>query len=84
MAGGPDHIPRFPEPGDSVDPVHAASVGSEDLDDERLGADPLEDEDEVIPDSPAADVQGGVTEDERRAGETLDERLRQEEPEVQE
>jgi hypothetical protein len=82
MPTEPDPIPRFPESGDLVDPVHAASVGSEDLDEDRLGEDPFEED--AAPDSPDADIQRGVTEDERRAGETLDDRLRQEEPEVDE
>ncbi|GAA4385546.1 hypothetical protein GCM10023147_07410 [Tsukamurella soli] len=73
--------PEIPDPGDEVDPVFAAAVGAEDLDEDRPQRDPLE-EGMDPPEGWSASDRVGVTSREQREGESLDDRLAQEEPEI--
>lgn len=67
-----------PDPGDAVSPDVAAAVGAEEFNEDRLGLDPLE---EAM--DPPEDWVGsnsfGVTVEEQREGESLEQRLAQEE-----
>ncbi|MGW0176337.1 hypothetical protein ACWDUM_21125 [Rhodococcus sp. NPDC003322] len=69
------------EPADNIEEEERAASGAESLDEDRLGADPL-DEGYDAPDRWAEADRFGTTEAEARRGESLDERLREEEPDV--
>lgn len=71
--------PHIPDPADSVNPELASAVDAEDLDEDRLQLDPLE-EGMDPPEGWSAADRTGVTAREQREGETLDERLAEEEP----
>lgn len=83
--------PALPEPGEILDPDVAAASGE--LDRERAAeqADALR-TDELLPeerlteyeppDRPSPPTAEGITETEERAGETIDDRIAQEEPDV--
>ncbi|MDY6807827.1 MAG: hypothetical protein SW127_02305 [Actinomycetota bacterium] len=75
--------PMIPDPADSVNPELTTSVDAEDLDEDRLQLDPLEDGLDPPEGWSAAD-RTGVTTREQREGETLDERLAEEEPDIDE
>ncbi|MXP19932.1 hypothetical protein GIY30_00945 [Gordonia sp. HNM0687] len=75
--------PMIPDPADSVNPELTTSVDAEDLDEDRLQLDPLEDGIDPPEGWSAAD-RTGVTTREQREGETLDERLAEEEPDIDE
>jgi hypothetical protein len=66
-----------PDPGDAVNPDLTTSVGGEDVDEDRLGLDPLEEGMDPPEDWVGAD-QFGISAEEQREGETLDQRLAQE------
>jgi hypothetical protein len=68
------------EPRDNIEEEELAVGGAESLDEERLGADPFE-EGNAPPDDWAESNRFGTTAREAESGETLDERLAQEEPE---
>jgi len=68
-----------PDPGDSVNTDLTTSVGAEDVDEDRIGLDPLEEGMDPPEQWTAAD-QYGLTAAEQREGETLDQRLAQEAP----
>lgn len=75
-----EHDPYIPDPGDSVSPDVAAAVGAEDFDEDRMARDPAEGVE--APDDWSAGVGYGTTQREQREGEALDDRLAQEEPDV--
>lgn len=69
--------PYQPDPGDGVNTDLTSSVGAEDLDEDRIGLDPLEEGMDPPEQWTAAD-RFGVTAAEQREGESLDQRLAQE------
>lgn len=73
--------PTVPDPGDSVNPELTSTVGAEDLDEDHLQLDPLE-EGMDPPEGWSAADRTGVTTREQREGETLDERLAEEQPDI--
>ncbi|TDH49422.1 hypothetical protein E2F47_20815 [Mycobacterium eburneum] len=73
--------PYQPDPGDAVNPDVAAGVGAEDVDEERIGLDPLE-EGMDPPERWTGSDRFGVSADEQRDGESLEQRLEQEEADV--
>lgn len=74
--------PWQPDPGDAVNPDLTTSVGSEDVDEERIGLDPLE-EGMDPPERWIGSDSFGVTAEEQLDGETLDERLAQETSDIE-
>lgn len=82
MAPEPEQA-HIPDPQDSVNPELSATVDAEDLDEDTLQANPLEEGMDPPEDWVAAD-KTGVTTREQREGETLDERLAEEEPDIDE
>lgn len=66
-----------PDPGDAVNPDLTSSVGAEEFDEDRIGLDPLEAGMDP-PERWAASDRFGVSADEQREGESLDQRLEQE------
>ncbi|MFF0813631.1 hypothetical protein ACFYVR_00495 [Rhodococcus sp. NPDC003318] len=72
--------PQSRPPADNIEEEEQAASGAESLDEDRLGMDPL-DEGYDAPDGWSEADRFGTTEAEGRRGESLDERLRQEEPE---
>jgi hypothetical protein len=70
-----------PDPGDAVNPDLTSSVGAEDLDEDRIGLDPLE-EGMDPPERWEGSDRFGLSADEQRDGESLDQRLAQETDEV--
>lgn len=72
---------RFAEAGAAVNTDVTSTAGAEDLDEDRLGADPLE-EGMDPPEGWTAADRHGVTAGEQARGQTLDERLRAERPDV--
>lgn len=81
MTAPDDSSPYQPDPGDAVNPDLTASVGAEDFDEDRLAADPLE-EGMDPPENWVASDRLGLSADEQRDGESLDQRLAQEIPDV--
>ncbi|MEZ0362154.1 hypothetical protein ACAG26_00410 [Mycobacterium sp. pUA109] len=73
--------PYQPDPGDAVNPDVAAGVGAEDVDEERIGLDPLEDGMDP-PERWTGSDRFGVSADEQHNGESLEQRLQQEETDV--
>lgn len=73
--------PYQPDPGDGVNTDLTSSVGAEDVDEDRIGLDPLE-EGMDPPEQWAAADRYGVTAAEQREGESLDQRLAQETKDV--
>lgn len=73
--------PWQPDPGDAVNPDLTTGASSEDLDEDRIGLDPLE-EGMDPPERWAASNRFGVGADEQHDGETLDQRLAQETDDV--
>jgi hypothetical protein len=73
--------PQDTGPPDQVEQDGAALSSAEDLDEDNLDVDPLEAGMDPAENWSAAN-RYGTTANEQRAGETLDERLRQEEPDV--
>ncbi|BBY54821.1 hypothetical protein H7J07_18455 [Mycobacterium koreense] len=71
-----------PDPGDAVNTDLTSSVGAEDLDEDRIGLDPLE-EGMDPPERWVAVDRHGVTAAEQRDGESLDQRLAQETDDVE-
>lgn len=67
------------DPGDAVNTDLTSAVGAEDLDEDRIGADPLESGMDP-PERWAASDRYGVTAGEQQQGETLDQRLTEERP----
>jgi hypothetical protein len=80
MADHDEPSPWQPDPGDAVNPDLTTSVDAEDLDEDRIGLDPLE-EGMDPPERWAGSNQYGVGADEQR-GESLDQRLAQETDDV--
>lgn len=70
-----------PDPGDAINPDLVTGVDAEDLDEDRLGLDPLE-EGMDPPEQWAASDQFGVSGEEHRDSESLDQRLAQETEDV--
>lgn len=68
-------------PADNIEEEERAAGGAESLDEDRLGVDPVADEYDA-PDRWGEAVGYGTTETEARRGESLDDRLDQEEPDV--
>lgn len=69
--------PRQPDPDDSVNPDLTTGVGAEDLDEERVGLDPLE-EGMDPPENWSGSDRFGISAEEQREGESLDQRLAEE------
>jgi hypothetical protein len=73
--------PWQPDPGDAVNPDLTSGVGAEDLDEDRIGLDPLE-EGMDPPERWEGSDRFGVSADEQRDGESLDQRLAEETADV--
>lgn len=71
--------PEAREPADNIEEEERAAGGAESLDEDRLGADPLEDGYDA-PDGWTEAAGYGTTAAESSRGESLDQRLAQEEP----